>query len=100
MHLNFIDFINLLLEESSYHIINIGILVIFSFYGSYKTIKKRIDLEIFRYKEQYKDKLDDNTKKIIKKKEKKLFLKEFCKSFFALFFIYSIYIIYRLKIFI
>jgi len=93
------EFIYLIKEEWLYHLTNIAILIIFSFYGSYRTIKRKIDLEIFRETEKQKKKLTDKSKKIIAKEEKKSFLKEFLKSFFALFVVYFIYIIYRSGIF-
>lgn len=93
------EFINLLKEEWSYHLMNIGILFIFSLYGAYSTIQKKIKLEIFRIFEKKKEKLTDKEKGLIKKSGNKAYLKEFLKAFFALFVIYTIYIVYRSGIF-
>ena len=93
------DFINLLTEEWSYHLMNIGILIAFSLYGAHTTVKKKIKLEIFRAQEKCIKPLAEIEKIKIESMRKQSFLKEFFKAFFAFFVIYAIYIIYRSGIF-
>ncbi len=89
------DFINLLQEEWIYHLSNLGILIVFSFYGAYSTVKKNIRLEVFRLSEKQKKKVSEKQKEVIKRKEKKIFFKEFIKIFLVFFILYAVYILYR-----
>lgn len=93
------DFVNLLIEEWSYHLMNIGILVAFSLYGAYTSINKKIKLEVFRLFEKQNKKLTDKQKNTIKENQQKGLMKEFIKAFLGLFVLYSIYIVYRSGIF-
>lgn len=71
------DFINELLMEWSYHVVNIIIILFFSIYGCFITFKKKtkdIDIRVFF---------------------SKFDLKEFLKYFFILFVIYIAYILWR-----
>lgn len=99
MNFNFMDFIDLLRSEWSYHLSNILILIVFSLYGAYKTIKKRTELEIFKETEKKKNKLTDREKNTIQKEQKKGLFKELFKAFLGLFSVYAIYIVYRSGIF-
>lgn len=90
-----IDFFNLLKEEWAYHMSNLGIIFLFSLYGAYKTISKRIKLEIFRLFEKKNTKVTSIERNSIKMEQNKAFMKEFIKAFFVLFALYGIYIMFR-----
>lgn len=89
------DFINLITEESSYHISNIVIIAVFAIYGAYATVKKRIKLAVFKLHEKTKGKITEKQKEEISQKEKKSYAKEFIKAFSGLLLLYVIYILFR-----
>jgi len=93
------EYINLLKEEWIYHLSNIGIICLFSIYGAYMTVNKKIKLEIFREYERNTKTVSSEKKEEIRSREMKGLLQEFFKAFFALFTFYAIYIVYRLGIF-
>lgn len=90
------DFLYLLKEEWSYHFINIMILIVFSIYGTYLTIKKNIKLSIFSYIDENNKDISDKKKKEIEEGQNRIWLKEFTKSFLVLFIIYSIYVLFKM----